>query len=116
LTIFKPYRRLIGLILLGVYAFLITPVQFWHHHANAGAGHLASVTAAKQPLLEKAPDISNHNTCLVCSHKYAVFYDNALFPPSIAGVQYAVGYTGYQLPCLSAVAIQRPNKGPPSVI
>jgi hypothetical protein len=63
-----------------VYAFIATPVQFWHHHKyepGAIASHSTEANA-----ISKSDVKTDDANCQICSHHYSVYTDDA--PPVFA--------------------------------
>jgi hypothetical protein len=116
LTAFPTYKYWIGAFLLALYTFVATPVQLWHHHANAhAANQISSIENSQQDIFSQGNGSQQDADCPVCSHKYAAYTDVAIvsFESTIhiAGAKNGL----YQLPAVTAPSFPLPNKGPPVV-
>ncbi|HVU55017.1 MAG TPA: hypothetical protein VHD83_08170 [Puia sp.] len=106
----RTYRRCFAAFLLGLYAFIATPVQLWHHHDqqknsrgpekyatyHVGGGHFDAA-------------------CKICSHKYSICDGAAPLSPAhhVAGYQAYSSWDTKQP--LSRFSTSFFNKGPPAL-
>lgn len=72
------HKRLISAFLIALYAFIVTPTQWWHHHEII-------LQAASTPIAKKTGpfsivDNATANTCKICSHHYSFFDKDAAIP------------------------------------
>ena len=75
LTAKLTYKPWISAFLLCVYAFIATPVQFWHHHKDPGS---ISVSDSKQEkTISKSDSKKVEAGCQICSHHYSAYTDDA---------------------------------------
>jgi len=113
LTGLRTYKVLLGAFLLALYAFIATPVQFWHHHQVA---HAASQTHNSQHdiLLQDDGSLPDAN-CPVCSHKYSSYSEIPIIAFEPCHHVAAAQYGGYQLLVVTAFSFSLPNKGPPAI-
>ena len=65
------HKRLISALLIALYAFMVTPTQWWHRHeAILGGSSTFIVKKSGHPAsLENATGIN----CKICSHHYSIF-------------------------------------------
>lgn len=111
LTVLRTYKVLSGVFLLALYAFVATPVQYWHHHTI----HAAKQTQNSQhdQLLQNDGSQQDAN-CPVCSHKYSSYSEIPIiaFEPCyhIAVAQPC----SYLLANITSPSFLLPNKGPPA--
>jgi hypothetical protein len=115
LTVFRTYKVVLGAFLLALYAFVATPVQYWHHHKTVHAAKPDLAKNSQQHLFFQDGDGSQQDAnCPVCSHKYSTYSEISIiaFEPCIqvTGAQYGC----YQLPSVTAPSFPLPNKGPPA--
>ncbi len=112
---FRTYKYLSGAFLLALYAFLATPVQYWHHHKTIYVAKQTHASDSQQHFLFQGDGPQQDANCQVCSHKYSAYSEIAIlaFNPGhhVTGAQF--GY--YQLPAVTAPSFPLPNKGPPVV-
>jgi len=72
------HKRLISALLIALYAFMVTPTQWWHRH-EAILGGSSAVIAKKSghpATLENATGIN----CKICSHHYSDFDQDSSLP------------------------------------
>ncbi|OQP62211.1 hypothetical protein A4R26_18215 [Niastella populi] len=112
---FSTYKNLLGAFLLALYAFVATPVQYWHHHKTIHGAKKTHAADSQQQLLFQDDGSQQDANCPVCSHKYATYSEIAITASNlghhVTGPQ--LGY--YQLPAVTAPSFPLPNKGPPVV-
>jgi hypothetical protein len=115
LTAFRTYRFLSGVFLLALYAFVATPVQYWHHHKIVHAAKQNYPKSSLQDHFFQVDGSQQDTGCQVCSHKYSTYSEISIVAfeacNHIAGT--AHGY--YQLPTVTAPSFPLPNKGPPAI-
>jgi hypothetical protein len=69
----RNYRPLAAAFLLALYAFMATPVSFWHHHQNnTRKQHTEQNVAAGEE------NTVVGITCKICSHHYSVAANDAV--------------------------------------
>jgi hypothetical protein len=105
----KSYKNLFTLTLFVVYAFVITPTNFWHSHSckvpNTGKSYKVLIS-------ESNADETDAN-CNFCSHENNAFYNNAFilnFTVTYSYINSWVSHFEHKLPTIS---ITKSNKGPP---
>src|ERR1044072_4754755 len=77
LTVLKTYKVLLGAFLLALYAFVATPVQYWHHHKIHAAKQTHHQNSQYDLLLQDDGSQQDAN-CPVCSHKYSTYSEIAI--------------------------------------
>jgi hypothetical protein len=112
LTVTLPYKHFIAAFLLGLYTFIATPVQLWHHHKN-GCGNQS--IASKQAVVTTLDDALSDANCAVCSHKYSTYNDEALTPFVSSFILLPAIYNLYCPDVLPAPVFTLSNKGPPAL-
>jgi hypothetical protein len=105
----RKYRTYSSVLLLALYAFILTPVQWWHKHPAKAA--IETVQPAGGKFSHPGKELSGK--CSICDHQYSICYSDAGEPPVVPLV---VGTSSYRF---SAAAPPEPmhfscsNKGPP---
>jgi len=106
-------RKILAAALLVLYTFIVTPVQFWHHH------HIEKQTKqiadTKLPNLSKNAGFASEENCPICNHTYSVYSDDAFVTiiPFVRELSSENGY--YKIVFFSSVPSLLSNKGPPSL-
>ncbi|MCG2615483.1 hypothetical protein LZZ85_14380 [Terrimonas sp. NA20] len=115
LTSNLPYRQFIAALLLALYAFIIAPVQLWHHHEREAVKESSAfVASADDAVFASDTDVSSDTDCPVCQHQYAACDDDASVPGVTIISTPATINEGYAQHAFSAFALTASNKGPPS--
>ncbi len=117
MTELRKYKHAVAVILLTVYAFIATPVQFWHHQNYQGKN-----TSSLQPdggaAKITAPDADNKtigDNCQICSHHYSI-YSNDAIPAFEIFISDTNSKKWFNIPTiLLAPFFNFTNKGPPAV-
>lgn len=75
LNLNKKYKIILAAFLLGLYAFIVTPVSYWHQHNFSNSG-----TSKKQyqETIAKSSVMGTDANCKICSHHYSVSDDDAV--------------------------------------
>jgi hypothetical protein len=109
-VILIPYRRLATIFLLVVTVFIATPVEIWHHHNKVCLNNILDKT---QIAISESYNASLEGKCLICSHQYSSFTDDA-FTSDIHAMSDAVMNNGhYGISALYTCVFLSSNKGPP---
>jgi hypothetical protein len=108
----RNHKTIITALLLALYAFMATPVSYWHHHK----GNCAEQGAAQHPQAVKKHTTGTSADCKICSHHYSPLANDAVVPEFAAFVH----TTRYKQCCLPK-RITRPgytryNRGPPALV
>lgn len=94
-----------------LYLFIITPVQYWHQHAEKNAKTNERVYVCQY----NADDEYSETSCTVCSHKYSG-YQLEIEEPLFAILPLTiVPYFVTNLPVVEGVHTTLCNKGPPAL-
>ncbi|WP_332732614.1 hypothetical protein [Flavihumibacter sp.] len=116
LTTKKKYRQFIAIILMALYAFVATPVQFWHHHKDeqqSGVTRQAEKNDAES--LSSSAGKSLEGNCETCSHKFSSYNEGATIIFA-APVFYPVLKAGFYYSLVPSSPLFRlSNKGPPAL-
>jgi hypothetical protein len=113
LTVLRTYKVLFGAFLLALYAFVATPVQYWHHHAIHASKQKQTQNSQHDPLLQNGGSQQDAN-CPVCSHKYSSYSEIEIisFEPCYSA---AIALPGsFIVSTITAPSFLLPNKGPPA--
>ncbi|HEY8897104.1 MAG TPA: hypothetical protein VIM79_19910 [Niastella sp.] len=113
MTVLRTYKVLSGVFLLALYAFVATPVQYWHHHTIHAAIQKETQNSRHDQLLQNNGSQQDAN-CLVCSHKYSSYSEI-----SIIAFEPCAHIAEDQLDPYLVSAVTPPsflffNKGPPA--
>jgi hypothetical protein len=112
----RKYKTFITATLLAVYAFIATPVQFWHHHSYEvnNVSDKSSKEKVEFNVLKSVQQSKDAN-CPICFHHYSVYNDVAkiLFEISDLTLSSNKEYYIFSIP-LSA-RLNFSNRGPPAV-
>ncbi|MFN5224953.1 MAG: hypothetical protein ACK54Y_09135 [Bacteroidota bacterium] len=100
-------------MLIALYAFIITPSQWWHHHSQTIS------TSKSQPCSEQqVPSVGEEQGtyCQICSHHYS-YYSNEvaaieLIVPSVSTAFYKEAILAFSHPPLGTST----DRGPPTLI
>lgn len=113
MTSFIKYRQIIVVLFLGLYAFIITPVQLWHRH-DCYKGEI-SKNSRKETTVLQAINKSIDTNCNICSHHYSVYNstDAIILNLSVFPFNPAKGLDTLAIP--SAPYLNSTNKGPPAI-
>ncbi len=61
---------------MALYAFVATPVQFWHHHNYSSKTTSASSSDKKETTsVSKSDGKFAEGNCQICSHQYSTYND-----------------------------------------
>ncbi len=96
-----------------VYAFIVTPVQLWHHHAeNAVVARSEICSLATTHFSENLPQDVEAN-CSICSHHYAAYHavENIVLNCPVTLLEIIDTRYSFQIP--SSPYLLFGNKGPP---
>lgn len=113
----KPtYRQIIAAMLLALYAFVVAPVQLWHHHDREVVKEASAfVASSDDAILSADTDASSDADCPICQHQYAAYDDDASVPEISIVTTPAMTHGWYAQHAFSAFALTASNKGPPTI-
>jgi hypothetical protein len=108
----KSHKNFLASLLLVLYAFIATPVSYWHHHTSLSYNKNAGKTSFSVNVANASGDFD----CEICSHHYldagnhaiAAFFTPPLFIKTVNSF--------YLLKKLPISVYRQFNKGPPSLI
>lgn len=110
------YKTILTALFLGLYAFIATPVQFWHEH------NYETSTASEQSSAEKHPVSVSKSTgniadtnCQVCTHHYSIYLDVALMRIEMPVKAFQSIEQDYFFSIPSSPYRHFANKGPPAL-
>jgi hypothetical protein len=96
-----------------VYAFIATPVQFWHHHKSAAS--ICTSDSKQEKTVSKSEGKTVEANCQICSHHYSVYADDASRVFVIALPNKVVNES-FPLQCIpTASFFNFSGRGPPTV-
>ena len=110
LILSKKYKIITTAFMLALYAFIATPVSYWHQHKK----YDTSKAQIEQKIYAKASKTVVDANCKICSHHYAVSNNDAvvLVIPAIKKGSSLIGF------CLTKNILNpgysHSNKGPPA--
>lgn len=115
LTVLRTYKVLLGVFLLALYAFVATPVQYWHHH-TIHAAKQSQHKNSQQPQLLQDDGSQQDANCPVCSHKYSSYSEIEIIAFEPCNNMPVTQLASYLLTAVTAPSFFLPNKGPPSLV
>jgi hypothetical protein len=109
------YKQILAIALLAVYAFIATPIQYWHHHHKSSCLKSTSSKEDQKEIKASNPRINyNSDDCQICSHQYSV-YSNTEFSLLVGTNQNDFIRKGsYQFTIPLSSSYLSINKGPPA--
>jgi hypothetical protein len=104
----------LGAFLLALYAFVATPVQYWHHHAFENVAKQKRTPGSQYDQLLQDDGSQQDANCPVCSHKYSSYSEISIiaFEPCTHIV--ATQFNSYLPATITASSFLFFNKGPPA--
>ena len=116
MTELRKYKKIVAVVLLAAYAFIATPVQWWHHH-NYGTASTSSLQTvdAKKITAPAAENKTVKDNCQICGHHYSIYSndDVAVFKIFSSVINPKQGFYALAIPL--APYFNSTNKGPPAV-
>ncbi len=97
-----------------LYAFVTTPVQYWHQHINSDLSLTETSKEKKSNSISETSDKKNEANCKICSHKYSTYHNNALVILDSPKYLYISSEEFYYYFIPSTPIFYNSNKGPPS--
>ncbi|MEP6712082.1 MAG: hypothetical protein ABJA37_06690 [Ferruginibacter sp.] len=114
MTFSKPYKQIIAGLLLLLYTFIVTPVQYWHHH-NYAPSVKTSTAFKQQTSFEKNAGLTAEGNCSICSHQYSVYNEAATASFKIGLPIILYNYSTYIASIPKKLCLHSSNKGPPTL-
>jgi hypothetical protein len=116
LTGISTYKAIIAALLLGLYAFIVTPVQLWHQHSyeTGPASEQTSTEKHSKTVSTSTGNIAEAN-CQLCTHHYSIYLDVVAERLEIPfnAFQSHEQYFIFSIP--SSPLLHFTNKGPPAL-
>jgi hypothetical protein len=115
LTTIKKYKQLIAIFLMALYVIVATPVQFWHHHDNAGSVQSAKSDKKEASSFSKDKGAFEETKCQVCSHQFATYCNGVteIFEAPLFAIAPKWGLYYSHVPSIPLFNFS--NKGPPAI-
>jgi hypothetical protein len=117
LTELRKYKPIIAAVLLVVYSFIATPVQFWHQHNYAIARTVSSLQPGDTQKIYSANNSAKtiEDNCRVCSHHYSIYSNDDVTGFKIFGTTINSKKGFYTITIQLAPYFNSTNKGPPAL-
>jgi transcription elongation factor Elf1 len=106
------HKTILAASLLVLYAFIATPVSYWHHHKSTCEDN---GTEQHSQVVKKSQSVVDAN-CKICSHHYSASINDAstvYFSPITIHSTFSDFYTVKKI---ANPGYGQSNKGPPSVV
>jgi transcription elongation factor Elf1 len=107
----RNHKIFVAAFLLALYAFIATPVSYWHHHKSTCVD---DGTEQHSQVIKKNQSVDDAN-CKICSHHYSASINDAItiyFSPITI---YSTFSDFYTVKKMANPGYGQSNKGPPSV-
>ena len=98
---------------MALYAFVATPVQYWHHHTIHAAKQTHHQTSQHDLLLQDDGSLQDVN-CPVCSHKYSTYSEIEIIAFEPCSYVALTQPGAYLLSYVTSPLLLLSNKGPPA--
>ena len=105
------HKTIITAYLLTLYAFIATPVSYWHHH-NSNCDN--NETELHLQMVKKTPFATNDN-CKICAHPYSIANNDAITIYFLSINHFTSCDTFLQINDITNLGYSRTNKGPPAI-
>lgn len=116
MTELTKYKHLVAVVLLVLYAFITTPVQFWHHHNNAATSIYSLPSDDAANVAASYEDNKTiEDSCQICGHHYSIYSTTDVFHFKIitSVINPKQGFYAFATPF--APYFHSANKGPPTI-
>jgi hypothetical protein len=116
LTAIRKYKHFIAVVLLALYVFITTPINFWHHHNNTVNKNASLGPEDKEKINKsKSSGESIKEDCQICSHHYSIYNDDVAPEFIVFNVAFSTKNVYYILSIPLYPHFNSTNKGPPTV-
>ena len=105
----RYHKTIVAAILLALYAFMVTPVSYWHQH-SFDCNTAATKNASKQTVNISDADAN----CKICTHHYSVADNDAVIISFPALKVFSTYSDYYFLEKIANPGFSQSNKGPPA--
>jgi len=96
---------------LSLYAFMATPVSYWHHHNN----NCDKTETEQHSQVIKKSTLATDANCKICSHHYSIGNNDAI-TIYISSVSFFTSYnTFFFINTITNPGYSQSNKGPPAI-
>ena len=107
----RKYNNIIAALMLALYAFVTTPVSYWHHHKNNCD---KNKTERHSQIVKKSTTAIDAN-CKICSHDYSVSNNDAI-TIYFSTLSFFTSYSiFFQINNITNPGYSQSNKGPPAI-
>ena len=111
----NKYKQLLSAILLLLYVFVSTPVQWLHYHESDKIAEERLLSGQDRLVFSDQDSNQNAENCSICLHKYSS-YNNDFFHPLINSIELeSPAFTGWIGSNYLPHNISFDNKDPPLV-
>jgi predicted glycosyltransferase involved in capsule biosynthesis len=107
----RKYNNIIAALMLALYAFVTTPVSYWHHHNRSCD---KNETEQHLQMVKKASFAPNDN-CKICAHHYSIATNDAITIYFLSVNHFTFCDTFFQINALTNPGYSQSNKGPPAI-
>ncbi len=108
----KNHKTIVAAFLLALYAFMVTPVSYWHQHSIDSRAYAGEKQSNQVKNVSAAVD----ENCKICAHHYSVAANDAIiisFSPWMAFISYDDCYFQQRI---TNPGYNQSNKGPPALV
>jgi len=111
LNLKRTYKTILAALLLALYAFIATPVSYWHqHNSNCNKNE-----KDEHSQIVKKSSLDSDENCKICTHHYSVASNDAT-TFYFSGLDfYSSYYTFLSINNITNPGYSKSNKGPPAI-
>jgi hypothetical protein len=111
----STYKQILAIALLAVYAFIATPIQYWHHHHKTSSSKSTSSLEDQKEIRASNSSINyNSDDCQICSHQYSVYANTEISLLAGTNQNDFIRKGPYQFTIPLSSCYLSINKGPPA--
>jgi predicted glycosyltransferase involved in capsule biosynthesis len=96
---------------LALYAFIATPVSYWHHHKN----NCDKNETEQQLQIVKKASFATNDHCKICAHHYSIANNDAITIYFLSVNHFTSCDTFFQINAMTNPGYSQSNKGPPAI-
>ncbi|WP_123847186.1 hypothetical protein [Chitinophaga lutea] len=105
----RQFKRILAVLLLLLYGFIITPVALWHSHSCDSDTHCATKLPAPEKKIAKAA-----RSCLICDHSYTSYIPGGVWFEVINKTEFLPYFGLYNKSIPSLSVLQYNTRGSPT--